>query len=324
MVFSITCVRHAAQHGPSDSASTRSAHIMFAYPWRESYAIGWALHYKRMPCPTPVLLSATQVLKISLNQNIFLDMASPSPMSGWPEHMHVDKDGKGDIRCLAMGCTHTFKTDEKVQLEMVKHYDEEMAKSVDNTMHFIHHRILKQMLYLRICLICQADFKLPDSKLPDSRALFKHNKAYHPDQKDVSTIQGFITQVRKFPNGRAVASDKEKKFWEKTLRIAYRYMECTLKQEPGDLWYDFNKFLGYRDTAISAEELREFLTSNPTKHLSNHPGQVLSFEVAQYLPIHPELFLCDLKYVMEGSFLLEEEWLALRNKFQDLYREGSM
>ena len=292
--------------------------------WRDSCTIGWALYYKRMSSSTPVLLSATQALRILLNQNIILDMASPSPMSDWPEHMYIDKNGKGDICCPAMGCQERFKTDEGTQLKLVEHYKDAVAKREDGDriQTHIHHRILKQMYKLQRCLVCRTDFKLPNSELPDSRALFKHNRKEHAGEKDVSTIQGFIIHVRKFPHNFAVKTPEEIKYWSKTLAFAFRYLEWSLKSGPEPLLFDFQSVMSDRQAQIPEDKLRELLTFDTTEYLIVHPEQAHILNQTKYYPYDPEVFLRDVQYYPFTTPLNWENWFAARTKLQGYYREG--
>ncbi len=263
-------------------------------------------------------------------------MASPSLMSRWPEHMHVDEGGKGDIRCVATGCKHTFKPDEKAQLEMVKHYKDEAehTKPYDtikemnaNWTRFLQHRILRHMYKLRTCLVCGADFKLPDSERPDSRALFEHNRNAHPDEKDVSTIRGFIIHVRKFPNRRAVASGEEKVYWEEIFDINYQHMECALKTEK--VWNYFNQLLGYPDS-VRSEDRHLNLSVRPEDKVDlglivrREPELRKVLTVDGKLPIHPDRFLCALQYDEKSHRLPEDKWLALWERFKGFYREADL
>ena len=251
-------------------------------------------------------------------------MSFPNAMSGWPEHMYIDDNGKRNIRCLATGCRHTFKTDEETQLQ-VEHYKERASQDPDNdTIRIIHHRILMQMHKLQRCLVCGTDFKLPDSKLPDSRALFEHNRKDHPGEKDVSKIQGFIVHVRKFPYGFALDTDKEKKYCQKTFQAVFQHLEWTIKVGPERLWLDFHSIMGDRDNEMSNDKLREILTFDPTEYLSTRPDLVALYSQIKYLPIHPDIFLGDLKYDVVTSPLLKEDFHALRTKFRNLYREGKI
>ncbi len=293
-------------------------HIVFAYLWTESYATGWALYYKRMPCPTPVLLSATQILNISLNQTISLDMASNCTTSGWPLQLYVDEQEGNRFRCpIKYGknpikyCGEEWTLHQDPQLTMMEHWKQGNNKTSPDDLTEIQHRLLWKLYQLDTCLICRDEFKLPNGA-PDSRALFKHHEDTHPDEANLSTVEGFILHVRKNPNGVKLNTPQ---YWEETCKLIYEHIGCSLSLGPKNLYGLLRDFMGLpKESDIPDRMFRNFFLTKPPSG---------SFR-SDYYPIHPKDFLNDVPYDPSTARFKEEYWREIGRDLHDSYCSGSI
>ena len=244
-----------------------------------------------------------------MSVNMSIDNASPSLMSkwnGWPLHMYVAKDEGNPLRCPATGCRKKWlKREGDPRLAMAEHWGSAPLTHTTD----IHHQILIQMHQLSRCLKCKTDFKLPNSDLPDSRALFKHHRDTHPDEKDVSKIKGFVVHVRKYSDGLARDTQEEKDYCKKTWKIVYEYMLFHLyaDEAPERLLNDFLALSGHEYTYRMPKE--EFL-------------RLLTDDEKRYLPVHPNNFLNDMQ--RQGPWLSRAEFPVLKAEFREYYSEGKI
>ena len=311
--LSVTCVRHPAHHGPSNSASTRNVLTMYAFLWRLPYATNWAFHYKRMPCPTLILLSVIQVLKTSSSYNILLEMSVnnpfmpvndpfPNPFCNWPKHMYVNNDENGPLRCLVEDCPRTF-TDKPPTETPLKHYMDGQVDPLLSDISRNEHGLMKQLHTLGLCLFCG-----PTQPPRVIRSVLYHTSEAHMGEPDLSTIPGFLVWVRRFPHNFPEHTTGEKAYRAETFKLAYEHLKLKLTTT---YWPEFRAVMGYaNDPPVSDAEFRRSLTDQ--------------YEVGEHWPCHPNSLLLDLTYDSNKMWITKEKWDDELYKFQELYRKGEI
>ena len=209
----------------------------------------------------------------------------------------TDRDGTNYIPCPAK-CGKTFKGHEEM-LQQVKHY----ATPSNNRMNDILHGILIQMHTLKICLVCGVKF---DNF--DSRDLFKHNSAIHQRIGDISTIQGFVTVVRKYANVGVLTTPTMQAYRSKVLSLAFQYLEERVWE--GALYHLFGNFMGYRNPPMTQDQFKALVLTNSE----------------EYLPEHPHVFLSNQRYDknIHQGILTEVEWQMLLQRIRGHYLMGEI
>ena len=222
--------------------------------------------------------------------------------------MYVNQTEGNYFRCPAVGCGKQWYITLWPQLRMMDHWEKDNNRAHLSELAKNQHLILWQLYKSSTCLVCRDVFKLPDDGSPNSRALFKHHKEMHKYEEDLSTVEGFITNFRKYPDVLRLTTVSLKKWFETTCELLYEHIKCSLTHGDNPLYGRLQAFMGYSGSEIPEVKLREFFTYEKTK----------------YLPIHPNLFLCYLEYDPRTTSLSRNEWEEVRKILQDLYRVGKI
>ena len=230
------------------------------------------------------------------------DQAYDNAMSGWPKHMYVNEDEKGAIRCLASGCTHTFTTNESME-SRVMHYTEREASPFLSDLCRNEHGLLKQMHSMKKC-IC-------GSPQPDSRDLFKHIIVKHPEEKDISTVPGFLVYVRRFAHLFPADKADKKQHRNETFKLSFEHLVLGVKKPT--YWEKTMVLVSNFSygTIPSDDKLRKYFTK--------------AEEDNEYLPYYPPEFLnFDLQHYYSGPADRIGVFRTLIQTLQRHYREGWM
>lgn len=222
--------------------------------------------------------------------------------------MYVNQTEGNYFRCPAEGCGKHCYAKLWPQVVLVEHWEKDNNRAHLSDLAKNQHLILCQLYNLSTCLVCRDVFKLPDDGFPNSRALFKHHKEMHKYEEDLSTVEGFITNFRKYPDGLPLTKVVFKKWFETTCELLHEHIKCSLTHGDNPLYGRLQVFMGCSGSEIPEDKLRYFFTHEETN----------------YLPIHPSFFLRDLIYDPKTTSLSRHEWEEVRKILQDLYCVGKI
>ena len=233
-----------------------------------------------------------------------LDTTSLSLLEGWPEarYLIVNNDQPA-ITCGAVGCGMIFQSEDHMRI-LLDHY---LNQEHESPRYTIEHRMRHQMHILDTCLECGDPFRQNPF---DARRLFYHVTTHHPLEADISTFEGFVLFVRKYPWRVPIDIDvpNGEQYQRTTFRLAFTHSKLSLTE--GSWADEFKEFMGYAPTDVIPDAvLLEILTV---------PG------VTELYPVHPAAFLFNVQYDPKKCRLTLEKWLGLRSFLQGLYSKAAV
>lgn len=229
----------------------------------------------------------------------------PNAMVGWPVGMYADENHneKGAILCMAEGCTTKFTTIESVERQVMHYTECELDTSLSSICRN-EHGLLKQMHTIKRCLICTGMYAQRDA-----RELFEHVTEHHPRDANMFTVNGFLTNVRKWSHHFRIDSWAWENFRLDTFKLSYQHLWLSLRE--AGIWPSLCDYMGYRGEDMPEEEFRKAFTQET--------------DFVEYWPLDTVSLLAKARHYEEGEHdHTKEELKELRKVLQDLYRNGSI
>lgn len=229
----------------------------------------------------------------------------PNPFCNWPDHMYDNNNHEtGVLCCQVKDCHHRF---DRTQLTMtpLKHYTDASLDPSLSELSRNEHGLMRQLHTLGLCLFCG-----PGQPSRYIRSVLFHISYEHQTEPAVTTIPGFLTWVRKYPQNFPWLNQGDRAYRNTTLRLAYEHMRLKLTS---DHLNEHRAIMGW--TTVPAENVFRW-------HLTNQKEE--GIPRGDYWPWHPNSLLIDLHHNQTKTWLSKQVWDHEVYKLQELYRKGEI